>query len=165
MPKMLEGCCPTLMSGRLGERPRVYMRLGAGIVCQCSLSPSLAPLALVLTTGGLTLNLPCALLICAVADCTLINLHLSAGWYHRCVGVAIWPCRRNKKNMKSRAKYKTEQNVSTLNFKLALHIFMCLFCVVSTMSHYRGQTLNTESAWLLCSSGFDMLLKHYSVLT
>lgn len=32
MPKMLEGCCPTLMSGRLDERPRVYMRIGAGVL-------------------------------------------------------------------------------------------------------------------------------------
>lgn len=82
------------MPGSPGERPRVYMQIGTGVACQCPLSlrQSLAPLALVLTAGGLSLDLPCALLVCAVADCALINLHLSAGRYHCCVRVAIWPC-------------------------------------------------------------------------
>lgn len=91
------------MSGSLGERPRALVRPGAGVfrrppTCR---RKSLAPLALVLTAGGLTLNLPCALLVCAVADCALIDLHLSARWYHRRVRVAIWPCdvwyERNRK--------------------------------------------------------------------
>lgn len=48
------------------------------------------PLALVLAAGGLPLDLPRPLLVCAVADGALINLHLAAGWYHRCVCVTVW---------------------------------------------------------------------------
>lgn len=53
---------------------------------------SLTPLTLVLTAGSLMLNLPRALLVRAVADRALVDLHLSACWYHCCVCVAVRPC-------------------------------------------------------------------------
>ena len=105
----------------------------AGGVCPCPLSvcQSLAPLALVLTAGGLTLNLPCALLVCAVADCTLVNLHLSAGWYDCCVRVAVGSCGWHKRKKQGQ------------HFQID---FTCSsFCIVS---HNWGRALKTENAQL-----------------
>ena len=52
----------------------------------------LARLALVLGAGGLPFDLPCALLVRAVADCAVVDFHLAAGGNHRRVGVAVGPC-------------------------------------------------------------------------
>lgn len=57
-------------------------------------------LALVLTAGGLPLDLPCALLVRAVADGALVDLHLSARRDHLGVGVAVWTCGQNQEDGK-----------------------------------------------------------------
>lgn len=112
----------------LGERLRVHVRTAASVpnsVCQ-----SLASLALVLTAGGLTLDLPRPLLVCAVADCTVINLHLSAGWYHFCVCVAVWTCGRNKKNRKWVTYIMFQNGISDW----ANWIYLFLSCYVILLS-------------------------------
>lgn len=150
------------MSGSLGERPRAFVRPGVGVsrrppTCR---RQSLAPLALVLAAGGLTLNLPCALLVCAVADCALIDLHLSARWYHRRVRVAIWPCHvRYERNRKKESGANQENGpydmVQKLNFKLAPYIFDMVFCVWSLPHHVLEVKLWAVKMFhLLCSSDF-----------
>lgn len=89
--EIVEGGCLTLMSGSLGERLSALPQRH-----RCRL-PSLAPLALIFTAGGLPLNLPRALLVRAVADCALIDLHFSACRDHCCVRVAVRPCRKRKR--------------------------------------------------------------------
>lgn len=96
--EIVEGGCLTLMSGSLGERLNAlpqHRRCG---------HPSLAPLALIFTAGGLPLNLPCALLVCAVADCALIDLHFSACRYHCRVRIAVWPWRERKRTCEAKEK-------------------------------------------------------------
>lgn len=129
--EMLQVCLPTLMSGGPGVKGREFNTWLGASSCVPAVSQSLAPLALVLAAGRLTLDLPGALLVRAVADRALVDLHLSASRYHRCVRVAIWPCvcergneKKEKKNKKSGAKQENAtQCVSKLNLKLALCIF------------------------------------------
>lgn len=101
--EIIEGGCLTLMSGSLSERPSAFVLEHR----RCGL-PSLAPLALVFTAGGLPLDLPCALLVCAVADCALINLHFSACRYHCRVRVAVRSCRE------IRRKYEAKKQLNDL---------------------------------------------------
>lgn len=105
--EIVEGGFLTLMSGSPAERPRacvqpVPQRPRCGV-------QSLAPLALVFTAGGLPLDLPRALLVCAVADCALIDLHLSARRYHRRVRVAVWPCTERRGSGMEREREKAAE--------------------------------------------------------
>lgn len=59
---------------------------------------TLARLALVLAAGGLPLDTPGALLVCAVADGACVDLDLSSGRDHSHVRIAVWPCDRQERN-------------------------------------------------------------------
>lgn len=116
--EIVEGGCLTLMSGSLAERPSALCRRSH----RCGL-PSLAPLALIFTAGGLPLNLPCALLVCAVADCALINLHFPACRYDRRVRVAVRPCGARRR--------KCEAKCGRMICVMGLNVFQMFFDTVS----------------------------------
>lgn len=135
--EIVEGGFLTLMSGSLAERPRAFVQ-PVPQRPRCGVQ-SLAPLALVFTAGGLPLDLPRALLVCAVADCALIDLHLSACRYHCRVRVAVWPCTEKRGKWNGAREKKSSQMICMMglkfNFKLGLMYFSNgLSRVVATLS-------------------------------
>lgn len=114
----------------------------------------LVPLTLILTAGCLTLNLPGSLLICAVADCALINLYLSARRYHRCIRVAVWTCSAWRKRMRKDAAELQKLPLQSQNWILNCPYVtqMCFLCALPSggcsdhQSHQSAHTMKTSQS-------------------